>query len=196
MYWGLAKDLSSREDADDLTSPQTPSAPSIDADAQQTTHHRAGESTDDQTRAGQVMGTPAYMAPEQARGEVAQVDARSDVFALGGILCAILTGQPPYGGKSAPEVIRRAGAADLADAFARLDGCGADAELAALCRACLSADPAGRPADGRAVADAMTVYLDGVQDRLQAAQRERAVAVAREAEQRKRGRVLLVLAAT
>src|SRR5262249_19404079 len=48
------------------------------------------------TRAGTIMGTPAFMAPEQARGE--ETDARTDVFALGGILCVILTGQPPFRG--------------------------------------------------------------------------------------------------
>jgi WD40 repeat protein len=142
-----------------------------------------------QTQAGTVLGTPEYMAPEQARGEAA--DARADVFALGGILCKILTGQPPFGGESAREVIRRAGAADLAEASARLDGCGADAEVVALCRRCLSPSPADRPADGQAVADGLTAYLNGVQERLQAAQREHAVM----AEQRKRWKVQRMLAA-
>src|SRR5262249_60985316 len=95
--------------------------------------------------------------------------ARADVFALGGILCALLTGRPPYSGKSPLEVIRRAGAADLAEAHARLDGCGADAELVALCRNCLSPSPADRPTDGQAVAGALNAYLDGVQERLRRA---------------------------
>src|SRR5262249_31991920 len=92
------------------------------------------------TQVGTVLGTPAYMAPEQARSE--PTDARSDGFALGGVLCAILTGQPPFGGKSTLEVIRRAGAADLAEADGRLDRCGADADLLSLCRRCLSPRPA------------------------------------------------------
>jgi tetratricopeptide (TPR) repeat protein len=195
MDWGLAKDLAAHDVAVAPGSPREWTMPGGGADANQTTDHQwPGESTDDRTQAGQVMGTPAYMAPEQARGEPA--DARADVFALGGILCAILTGQPPFTGKSTLEVIRRARAADLGEAHARLDGCGADAELVALCRACLSANAADRPADGRAVADALTAYLNGVQERLQTAQRERAVALAREAEQRKRRKVYLALAAT
>jgi tetratricopeptide (TPR) repeat protein len=145
------------------------------------------------------MGTPAYMAPEQARGEAA--DARADVFALGGILCAILTGRAPFSGKSSLEVIQRAGAADLGEAHARLDGCGADAELVALCRSCMSPSPAARPKDGRAVADALTAYLDGVQERLRRAELDRVrlagekvAADLRLAEQRRRFRLTLTLA--
>jgi CRP-like cAMP-binding protein/tRNA A-37 threonylcarbamoyl transferase component Bud32 len=50
-------------------------------------------------------GTPAYMAPEQARGQNRSLDERTDVFALGGILYRILVGHPPYTGKTAEEVL-------------------------------------------------------------------------------------------
>ena len=99
------------------------------------------------TEAGSILGTPAYMPPEQASGDIAHLDRRADVFGLGAILCEILTGKPPYLGRSSEEVRRKAANGDLADATARLDGCGADAELIALTRKCLSPE-ADRPAEG------------------------------------------------
>ena len=56
------------------------------------------------TRAGQQLGTPAYMAPEQAAGRLEQVDARTDVYGLGAILYEILTGHPPHDGKNSLEL--------------------------------------------------------------------------------------------
>jgi serine/threonine protein kinase len=57
-----------------------------------------GRTPDSATLAGSIMGTPAYMPPEQAKGDVGTTDERSDVFALGAILCELLTGKPPYTG--------------------------------------------------------------------------------------------------
>ena len=92
----------------------------------------------DLSQAGSVMGTPSYMAPEQARGEIDRIDERADVFALGSILCEILTGEPAFTGRSSAEILRKAARGDLADALARLDACGADAELIALAKDCLA----------------------------------------------------------
>jgi serine/threonine protein kinase/tetratricopeptide (TPR) repeat protein len=142
------------------------------------------------TQAGSVLGTPGYMAPEQARGE--DIDARADVFALGATLADILTGRPAFVGKSTEEVIDRAARADLADVQKRLRTSGADGELIALALSCLSAEPAERPGDGRAVAALVGAYRSGVEARLKRAETERAEALVREAEQRKRWRTVQV----
>src|SRR5512134_2235486 len=87
---------------------------------------------------GSVMGTPAYMAPEQAQGEVEKLDERADVFSLGAILCELLTGLPPYeereGGES---LVVQAAKAQLDPARARLEACEADPALVRLCLDCL-----------------------------------------------------------
>src|SRR5207245_7263900 len=110
---------------------------------------------DSLTGAGQSKGTPAYMPPEQARGDLELVDCRADVFALGGVLCTILSGRPPYRGTSRADVMGKALAAELDEALTGLDACGAEAELVALCKRCLSADCAGRPRDAEEVAQAV-----------------------------------------
>ena len=148
------------------------------------------------TEPGSILGTPAYMAPEQASGDIAHLNRRADVFGLGAILCEILTGKAPYVGRSSEEVRRKAANGDLADATARLDGCGADAELIALTKKCLSPEAIDRPRDAQAVADGLSDYLAGVQERLQEAKRERAVAEAKAVEERRRRRVQLALAAS
>src|SRR5262249_51210037 len=116
-------------------------------------------------------------------------------FALGGILCQVLTGRPPYTGRKLATLVGRAAAGDLEQAHARLDGCGADAELVALAKQCLSADLAQRPRDGGAVAGRVGAYLAGVQERLRQAEVERAAAQAKAAEARKRQRLAVALAA-
>jgi serine/threonine-protein kinase len=113
-----------------------------------------------------VMGTPGYMAPEQARGEVHQIDARCDVFGLGAILCVILTGKSPYEGLTHPEAYRQAVEGDLDGAHARLSACSVDAELVRLARQCLAGEPRERPGDAGIVALALTNYRASVGERL------------------------------
>jgi serine/threonine-protein kinase len=191
MDWGLAKVLRPGGAADQKA-PATAEATVIRT-------ARSGSAapavSGSQTQAGQVLGTPAYMAPEQARGEVAALDERCDVFGLGAILCHILTGLPPYAGADANTVYGLASRAELSGAFARLGGCGADAGLIALAKRCLCADPPGRPRDAGALAAELNAYLGSVEDRLRRAELEQAAAEARAVEERKRRRVSLALAA-
>src|SRR5262249_55092871 len=123
-------------------------------------------------------------------------DERSAVFGWGAILCEVLTGQPPYVGKDQFQVHGQAARADLADARARLEGCGADTELVGLALACLAVRPADRPRDAQAVADALTAHLDGGQIRLREAELAEAEARARGRGEAKRRRLALALGGT
>jgi tetratricopeptide (TPR) repeat protein/tRNA A-37 threonylcarbamoyl transferase component Bud32 len=181
MDWGLAKVL---------TGPPRQHGPAAPADA--TAPATAIGSTrdeGDETQAGAVLGTPAFMPPEQAIGAVDQIDARSDVFGLGAILCTVLTGHPPYLGADAESTRQLAARGKLDGARARLAGCGADPGLAELCRRCLSAEPADRPADGGAVAAAVAALRAAADERVRRAETDRATAEVRAAGERKRRRV-------
>jgi tetratricopeptide (TPR) repeat protein len=169
MDWGLAKVLAGQET-------EVPYATRYGTRIQT---ERSGSAEDGCTG---VVGTPAFMAPEQARGGAEPVDERADVFGLGGILCVILTGRPPFADAAPDGVLTKAAAGDVAEAVARLDRCGADADLVALCKECLSPDAAQRPRDAGEVAARMGAYAAAVQERLRRADLERAAAQARAEE--------------
>ena len=150
----------------------------------------------DASSAGSVLGTPGYMSPEQARGEIEGIDERADVFGLGAILCEILTGEPAFVGRNPGETIRKAGRGELAEAFGRLGGCGALDELVALAKDCLAPEREDRPRQAGQVCERITAYLAGVQERLRKADLARAEAQAHAEEERKRRKLALALAAT
>jgi eukaryotic-like serine/threonine-protein kinase len=189
MDWGLAKVLDRGGIADEERSLRSQS------DGEWVHTLRTG-SAGDESRVGSVLGTPAYMAPEQARSQLDTLDERADVFGLGAILCEILTGLPPYTGSTGGEVYRKAARADLSEAFARLDTSGADSDLIALVKSCLAAAPRDRPRDAGVVAGVLTAHLAGVRERLKAAELARARAESRVAEECKRRRLVIGLAAS
>ncbi|MCB9888988.1 MAG: protein kinase [Planctomycetes bacterium] len=141
------------------------------------------------TLVGSVFGTPPYMAPEQARAELHRVDARSDVFSLGAILCEILTGAPPYVAADQAALLELARLGDLGPAIDRLVCCAGPAELVALARQCLSPGSEDRPADAAEVAAALHEYASSVAQRLTDA---RATLLAQLRTQRLRRLVLLL----
>jgi tetratricopeptide (TPR) repeat protein len=147
------------------------------------------------TRPGSAMGTPAYMAPEQARGEVDGLDARCDVFGLGAILCEILTGEPPFVGFDVGDVLRQSSRGNVGPALARLGKSGADADLVALATRCLAEEREARPEDAGRVHGAVAAHLAGVQRRLRQAEIAKKEADVRSAERRERRRTVYRLGA-
>jgi tetratricopeptide (TPR) repeat protein len=188
MDWGLAKVL-----ADPASYERERGEEDPDATVGLVTAIDTPERDDAATRTGSVLGTPAYMPPEQAGGEIRKLDARSDVFGLGAILCQILTGRPPYHGSDANEIRLQAVRWEVGEAFAALDSCGAEPELVALCKRCLAKEQAERPADGRAVAQEVARIRQAAEERARQAELQRAEALVRAAEQAKRRRLAVLL---
>jgi serine/threonine-protein kinase len=188
MDWGLAKVLEREGGARTLPEPQQPGG----APGAVRTARSAGSGLDSKT--GHALGTPAYMAPEQATGTVDGLDERCDVFGLGAILCEVLTGRPPYCGTEGLEVLNKAARANLAEAFARLDGCGADPDLIRLAKSSLAADAAQRPRDAGVLAAEMAAHRESMEARLRQAELAQAQARSRAEEERKRRRLTAGLA--
>jgi len=150
MDWGVAKRLG--EPSLELPADPTRPAPQ-EGGAQSGTAH------------GTVIGTPAWMAPEQARGEVERLDARADVFALGGILYFLLTGRPP-----APERLSEAPTRTWVGYAGPRPGAfpaprQVDPEipraLEAVCLKALAPSPDGRYADAGELGAELGLFLEG-----------------------------------
>ena len=198
MDWGLAKVLSVGGVADEKTARRKQNGETMIQTMRSVGSDAPGSvgSAGSETQMGSVMGTPAYMPPEQALGEIDMLDQRADVFGLGAILAEILTGKPPYVADDATQIYRMASRGKLAECFTRLDECGVDAELVLLAKQCLEVEPADRPNDAKALAECIGEYLASVETRMRDAELAKVEANARAIEERKRRRVILGLAAS
>jgi serine/threonine-protein kinase len=185
MDWGLAKLLSGAS--------EEPTENRAEAELERT-EIRTTRDSRSYTEAGSLLGTPAYMPPEQAAGSIERIDERADVFGLGAILCAVLTGRPPYTGDDGETVRLKAIQGKTAEAFTRLEACGAEPGLIALCKRCLATDPKERPRNAGEVARDVEELRSAAEDRAKRAELDRAAANVRIGEERKRRRTQLVLA--
>ena len=156
MDWGVAKVLG-------VKNPSAAPRPDSVAIAETEIETIRPQEEYETTRAGSVLGTPAYMPPEQALGDVDKVGPTADVFALGATLCEILVGKPPYDDPDPLKTLEMARFSELKRTFQRLDQCGADSEVVQIARDCLQSDPKKRPQHANAVAERLSGYLQSAE---------------------------------
>ncbi|MGO9468109.1 MAG: protein kinase domain-containing protein [Isosphaeraceae bacterium] len=137
--WGLAK----------ATGKSEPGA------AERTLLPRSGRSSE--TLPGSALGTPAYMSPEQARGDVEALGPRSDVYSLGGTLYCLLTGKPPFQGEDAGAVLRAVQQGEFPRP-AQLDAT-IDPAVEAVCLKAMARQPEDRYATPRQLADDLDRWM-------------------------------------
>jgi serine/threonine protein kinase len=112
-----------------------------------------------QTQTGDVLGTPYYMAPEQALGRTRHVGPATDVYALGAVLYEMLTGRPPFVGSSVLETLEQVREHDPVPPSQLQPAVPADLEV--MCLKCLHKSPADRYGGADELAADLRAYLDG-----------------------------------
>ncbi len=114
---------------------------------------------------GHTLGTPAYMPPEQARGELDKVDDLSDVYALGAILYEILTLEPPFHGETPFEVMVKVVNDPIVPPRRRAPARQIPEDLEGICMRALEGDRKKRTQAARSLYTDVEVYLDGLRPR-------------------------------
>ncbi len=117
------------------------------------------ESDSRQTETGQIMGSPSYMAPEQASGHTRDVGPAADIYALGAILYEMLTGRPPFKGETPIETVCQVVADEVVLPSRLVPRIAADLET--ICLKCLDKDPSRRYLSAAALAEDLERYHNG-----------------------------------
>lgn len=120
---------------------------------------KLAEGNEELTREGEVMGTPSYMSPEQAK-DSAHVTAQTDVYALGATLYHVLTGRAPFHAATAVETLRQV--IDEEPAPPRQVNASIDRDLETICLKCLQKEPSRRYDSAEVLADDLRRYLEGI----------------------------------
>jgi tRNA A-37 threonylcarbamoyl transferase component Bud32/tetratricopeptide (TPR) repeat protein len=113
----------------------------------------------DLTLAGEILGTPGYMSPEQAAGKTDQIDARTDIYGLGAILYCMLTGQPPHKGATPAAIIAQVLEQDAVPPHVLRPG--VDRDLETICLKCLERNASQRYPTAAALGDEFQRLIDG-----------------------------------
>ena len=187
--WGLAKVLQEGGIVDERRAQQT------QVSIIETVRSAGSSTAGSQSLVGSVMGTPSYMSPEQAQGEIERLDERTDVFSLGAILAEILTGRPAYTGDEDRPVTEAARALQTG-LHNRLDACDAAPELVDLARRCLAPGKELRPRNAGALAKEVHDYLASSEERARQAELQATEARVKAVQERKARRLTLALATT
>ncbi len=144
--WGLAKEVGS---AEATSQPGKPDG--------------AEEFSQELTMAGQLLGTPHYMAPEQAAGKHDELDERADVYALGAVLYELMTGSRPYQASTGLEALRKAASEPPSPPEQLCPE--APAALVAVCCRAMEREPSARYATAAELAEEITLYQAGARVR-------------------------------